>query len=181
MVAMSNPVTPVSLNELGELTTRGLAAFAARTARRAMDLYNPHSEMERAAAEHFDNAIGYAESAARGEAEELPAELLDQLYGLADQVSTGAGYAGFAAAHAARVGSRAINGARGHTAHLEIIASTVGATRVLYTAAGAAAEPLINAALRGDYDALVRLDLGPAATAGKAVDPSPAGPLGPLG
>lgn len=181
MVAMSTPATPVGLNELGSLTTRGLAAFAARAARRAMQHYSPHTDEERSAAEHFSNAIGYTESAARGEADELPTELLDQLYGLADQVSSGGGFAGFAAAHAARVGSRSIHGAADHTAHLEIIASAYGTTRVLYSACGSADEAAVTAALRGDFDALLRLNLGPAAAPGQAVDPSPTGPLGPLG
>ncbi len=174
------PASPVGLNELGSLTTRGLAAFAARVARRAMTLYRPGNDEERTAREHFDNAIEYAESAARGEASELPGAILDQLYELADQVASGAGYAGFAAAHAARVGSRSIRGAADHTAHLEIIASTFGATRVLYTASGGAAEPAINTDLRADFDELLRMNLGESASPGLAVDPSDTGPLGPL-
>ncbi|WP_149113837.1 hypothetical protein [Limnoglobus roseus] len=178
---MNPPALPVGLNELGSLTTRGLAAFAARAARRAMELYRPSTDDERTAAEYFLNAIDYADSAARGDASELPVALLDQLFSLADQVAATAGYAGFAAAHAARVGARSIAGAADQTAQLELIASTFGATRVLYTASGDALETVINTALRTDFDALIRLDLGPAATPGQGVDPSPNGPLGPLG
>lgn len=176
-----NPTpVPVGLNELGSLTSRGLAAFAARAARRAMQHYRPVSGEEQTATEYFFNAIDYADSAARGEATELPGELLDQLFALADQVSGTAGYVGFAAAHAARVGARSIVGAADYGSHLELIASTFGATQVLYTAVGEAAAPSAHAALRADYVALMRLELGAAGTPGCGVDPSEAGPLGPL-
>lgn len=178
---MSTSPRPITLGDLGTLTTRGLTAFAARAARRAMTYYRPGTDDERTATEYFLNAIEYADNAARGTARELPADLVDELFALADQVAATAGYAGFAAAHAARVGTKSLAGvADDHTAHLDIVASTFGAARVLYTAGGDAAAPALDAAFRADFDKLVELALGDPGTVGRGIDPATTGPLGPL-
>jgi hypothetical protein len=175
----------VTLGDLGSLTLRGNVAYAARCARRVRPLFRLPAD----AAAHdariaaIDAALQVAADFAHGE--EVPAGLVQGVaaaaYEVAEDVHNVAGYAGYAAAHAARAVFGATRAsANADATFVEVIASTFGASRVLLANCGSADERLVLAALRADFEALLRLRLGRPGEPGEPVDVNEAGPLGPL-
>jgi hypothetical protein len=108
-------------------------------------------------------------------------DVVSEAYDAASGVCDTAGYAGYAAAHAARSAIYATEFAAGDEgAFMEALASSFGATLVLRNHCGSGSESLVRAALRADFDTLVRLRLGEPGTDGAPIDPAESGPLGPL-
>jgi hypothetical protein len=178
------PPAGVSLGDLSNLTLRGNVAFAARCARRIRPLVHlPDDAPARAARlQALDAAQQLAEDFARGE--EVPAGLAQGVAAAAHEVAEDiyevAGFAAYAPAHAVRGVFQAARAARGEASFVEVIAAAFGASRVLIVNGGSGMEPFILAALRADFEALLRLRLGRPGELGASVDASEAGPLGTL-
>src|SRR4051812_17994393 len=126
------PLPDVSLGDLGELTTHGLVAFAARAARRALPLLQLTDDagptVSRLAA-----ALWLAEDYARGtdpESVAIADEVVEAAYRAADEICNRAGYTGFAAAHAARAARFAAEMGQqpDDGLFIEVVSSTFGTT-----------------------------------------------------
>jgi hypothetical protein len=120
----------VSLRELGQLSPRALAGFAARVAERALVLLakkGPASEFAVLA-----SAVRAASEVAAGEPFADPG-LVARAYEAAESLHVQAGFFAFAAAHAARAALYAAGGgpADPDAAFNEIVASSYGATRAV--------------------------------------------------
>ncbi len=178
------PPAGVSLGDLSNLTLRGNVAFAARCARRVRPLVNmPEDSPARAARlEAMDAALRLAEDFARGE--DVSVGLAQGVAGAAAEVAEAtyetAGFAVYAPAHAVRGVFHAARTVEGQQGFVEVIAAAFGASRVLLVNGGSASEALVLAALRADFEALLRLRLGRPGELGGSVDCSEAGPLGTL-
>ena len=194
-----------TVEQLKALPLRAIVAFAARCARRVEHLAqlpegDPQRESRR---EAIEAALQMAESFARG-TDEPPDESVVAAIDASRDVGGGLAAAAAAsaiaqAAHAAASawhagpqvteGSRApgkptveagrFRGALTHvTADLAALNAFTAAAEA-FVSVGYRNEDFVDAAL-GDYNTLVRLELGRYPEPGAPVDPSPDGPLGPL-
>lgn len=167
------PVSDVTLQELGQLPPRALAAFAARVAGRALGLIANRGPAADFAA--LATAARAAAAVAAGDPFPDPA-VVPRAYEAAESLHEVAGFAGFAAAHAARAALFAAGGGDAEDADAaltETVASSYGATRAVLTACSQDTEMAVRAAFRADFDRL-------AALTAAVVDVSDRGPLGPL-
>jgi hypothetical protein len=171
----------VGLHHLGGLTATGLAAFAARTARRALGFATLPDDGPAAATRlALVAGVRAAEDRAAGRTLDDPAGVTADAYAAAEAASGSAGFLVYAAAHAARAAWFAGRvTAVDDPAFGEAIASAFGTLRALLNNADPAGG-VVGAAVRADFDALDRLALGPPGSPGSPVDASDAGPLGPL-
>ena len=161
------------MNQLNQLPLRALAAFAVRCTRRVEDWGSGAALEAIALAEQFARgrtvlAADAARAAARSEA--CAAQVRAELDRVAD-----------ARAHpAVAYRSAAANTAAAFTART--IVSATGDPVAALAAARVAADvdPRINDAVAADLQRLLGLDLGSFPEPGGPLDPSEAGPLGPL-
>jgi hypothetical protein len=161
------------MNQLNQLPLRALAAFAVRCTRRVEDWGSGAALEATGLAEQFARgrtvlAADAARAAARAEAcaAKVRAEL-DQVAGAGSRVAVA--YRSAAAHTAAAFTARTI-------------VSATGAPLAALTAARVAADvdPRIQDAVAVDLQKLLGLDLGSFPELGGPLDPSEAGPLGPL-
>jgi hypothetical protein len=203
-------IRPMSLpayssDDLKLLPLRGIAAFAARCARRVerLALLPEHHPDATNCKEVVSKAIGLAEDFARGvppasrEAVAREAEALREAaqgdLSRQDAVAAvvQAAYTAITALDAVEAGS---DPGEAHllrpptvaptTTHLAQVTAELAALNAYSSAVDAAdaaghSEEFIESMIR-DYQKLIRLQLGSYPEAGKPVDPSPDGPLGPL-
>jgi hypothetical protein len=166
------------------LTLRGNVAFAARCARRIRPLVHLRDDAPARAArlQALDAALQLAEDFARGE--EVPAGLAQGVAAATHEVAEDtyevAGFAVYAPAHAVRGVFQAARAAQGEETFVEVIAAAFGASRGLVVNSGPGVEQFVLAALRADFEALLRLHLGRPGELGAPVDASEVGPLGTL-
>jgi hypothetical protein len=196
-------VTNYRPEDLKKLPLRAIVALAARCARRVEHLAllpddDPETERCRAT---VSNAICLAEDFARGLPCSSPESTVRQIEAWrtvvhADFVRESATGAAVLAAHAAAAALRALD-LRGETEgsqsagaskpdplpHLADVTADLAAEGAFMAAMEAiAAEGHTDAFVKAavdDYQSLLRLDLGSYPHAGKTIDPSPRGPLGP--
>jgi len=188
----SLPAREISLRDLGELSLRGNVALAVRCARRlrpCLDRLPPDFADRQAALRTADQAIAMAEGFVAGRMDDVVrgAAISFDAYQVAESAEEYGQYAAHGVSHAAKAAAEALRvGDRANDRDaMEIVACTYGSIRV--TLMGGTGYRLmetmlesVRAALRADYDALIKLRLGPLHEPGQPVDASDAGPLGPL-
>jgi hypothetical protein len=176
----------VSLSDLAELTLRANVAFAVRCAHRVRSCFQLPDDAENRL-EHLtavDAAIRVATSFCRG-LELEPGRAVAAVraaHVAADTHCENTNFAGFAAVRAAQAAVYAEEVVRNATdsSITEVVAAAFGAGRVVAANAGMMALNQVVAALYADLQNLRKVGRGAASSLGAAIDPSEAGPLGPL-
>jgi hypothetical protein len=176
----------VALSDLAQLTLRGNVAFAVRCAQRIRPCFKlpddaSHPRLQAAA---VDGAIRVAMAFCRG----LPGEAgraaaaARAAATVAEETCEFTRFAGYAAVRAAEAAAAAeeVAGHPNDSGVIEVVAAAFGAGRVLVANADAYALDLVVAALHADVEKLRSLAHGTSESLGPPLDPSEAGPLGPL-
>jgi hypothetical protein len=182
----------ITLQDLGDLCLRATVAFAARCARRvqpaASDLPDDFPDVDKAMAT-VAAAIAAAEAYAQAhisrhaQAEATANAAMDVAEAAYPYRRLGA----YAAAHAAKAAAEAIKAGEraSDSIAMEVLAGAYGANRVALTfgTGGRLQDParsVIQAAIYADYAQLRKIAGGSFRDLGEPIDPSEAGPLGPL-
>lgn len=176
----ANAVPDVGLSDFADVPPRGNVAIAVRCALRLSNLFQlPDDFAQREECQSiYDAALARALAYAQGSADsgERLKELIDATNSMADLTTEVTNYAGYAAAHAVQAVAYAreiIEENRGNRA-MQLIASTFGACRVLIQSGRSMGTDAGIVAVRADLAALKTVPVA------AGVDPTEAGPLGPL-
>lgn len=170
----------LSMVELAEISPRGNVAVAIRCVERLSRFFQLPADFEdrEACQSIYDAAVDRAMRFARGDVDngERLQELIDAAYQMADLTAEFTEYSSYAAAHAVQAVAfaRAPDGPDAGSRTMHLVASTFGACRVLIQRGRSLGSESAIAAIRFDLDGLKSIPSAP------GIDPSEAGPLGPL-
>jgi len=176
----ANAIPDLGLSDFAGVPPRGNVAIAVRCALRLSKLFQlPDDFAERGGCQStYDAAVARALAYAKGgvDSGERLKELIDATYQMADLTEEVTNYAGYAAAHAVQaVGhAREITGENSGMRAMQLIASTFGACRVLIQSGRSMGTDAGIVAVRADLAALKTVPVA------AGIDPTEAGPLGPL-
>jgi len=176
----------IGLNDLGQLTLRGNVAFAVRCALRIRPCFelpaDAPRQREKVAA--VDRAIRLAAAFCNGQPLErgAAAAIARVAEAVAEETSEFTRCAGYAAVRAAEAAANAEEVVRNpnDSGIMEVVAAAFGSGRVLAANADTFTLDYVAAVLCADVDKLLSLGHGGSPELGPPLDPSEAGPLGPL-
>lgn len=181
---MPETIQELSMADLGQLSLRASVAFSVRCARRLLpmlDRLESEQDNHRAA---LDLALALADDYARGtrDVSESAEAVAQAAYIAAEETYSTTQFAGYGIAHAAECVQSAVQyqANPGEEWHLEVLAATYGALRVLVNNSPNHSRDLVHQTLRKDFDFLAADKVKPRERLGTAVDPGENGPLGEL-
>jgi hypothetical protein len=173
-----------SLNELCMLSGWANVAYAVRCGRRVQPKFAPAHEDVAKMAQIVESALRWTELSLQQEmpVDERVRALVEASCAVAEACSELSDFAAYAAYHSVRGAVMVTESPRGLSTDvfLEVVAAAFGASRVLLSNVPPWVHTKVIAALRADYEALARLDLGGGAERGQRVDSTMGGPLGAL-